>query len=101
MAPPFQKAQSLVNQATKWADQHEMTFNVCKCGYLISHSASKVPLAIRPSLRLYHQSIPHVQSYKLLGVMFYYQGIDFIAESNMLTQRVERQLGALRWFSNL
>ena len=33
--------------------------------------------------------------------MFYYQGIDFIAQSNMLTQRVERQLEALRWFSNL
>ena len=34
VAPTFQKAQSLVNQVSKWADQHGMTFNVPKCGYL-------------------------------------------------------------------
>ena len=101
VAPTFQKAQSLVNQASNWADRHGMSFNILKCGYLLSHSASKIPLAICPSLRLNQESIPHVQSYKYLGVMFYRQGIDFIAQSNMLTERVERQLGALRWFSNL
>ena len=33
--------------------------------------------------------------------MFYSQGIDFIAQSNRLTLRVERQLEAMRWFSNI
>ena len=78
-----------------------MTFNIPKCGYPLSHSASKVLLAIRPSLRLNQDSIPHVQSYRYLGVIFHCQGIDFIAQSNMLTERVARRLGALHWFSNL
>ena len=77
VAPTFQKAQSLVNQASNWADPHEMSFNVPKCRYLLSHSASKIPHEIPPSLRLNQESIPHVQSYKYLRVMFHCQGINF------------------------
>ena len=101
VAPTFSKAQSLVNEASRWADQHGIAFNIAKCGYLITHSASKVPSIIRPSLLLNSQSIPLVQSYKYLGVMFSRLGIDFDAQGTMLAQRVERLLGGMRWFSNL
>ena len=101
VAPTFRKAQSLVNQASQWADGHGMAFNLAKCGYLITHSASKIPLPIRPPLLLNKQAIPFVQSYKYLGVMFSGVGIDFVAQGDMLAQRVEKQLGAMSWFSNL
>ena len=101
VAPTVGKAQSLINQASNWADQHGMTFNIPKCGYLITHSASKIPSIVRPPLFLDSQPIPVVQSYKYLGVMFSTLGIDFLAQGTMLAQRVERQLGAMRWFSNL
>ena len=101
VAPTVGKAQSLINQASNWADQHGMTFNIPKCGYLITHSASKIPSIVRPPLFLDSQPIPVVESYKYLGVMFSTLGIDFLAQGTMLAQRVERQLGAMRWFSNL
>ena len=101
VAPTFSKAQGLVNEASRWADQHGMAFNIGKCGYLITHSASKVPSIIRPSLLLNSQSIPLVESYKYLGVMFSRLGIDFNTQGNMLAQRAERALGGIRWFSNL
>jgi len=77
-----------------------MAFNIAKCGYLITHSASKAPPAIRPSLQLHNLSIPFVQFYKYLGVTFCSLGIDFVVQENILGDRVERQLGAMRWFSN-
>ena len=99
ISPTLAKAQSLLNQALRWADQHAMSFNISKCGYLITHSASKAPAAIRPSLQLNGEQIPVVQSYKYLGVMFSTFGIDFQAQGKMLAQRVDRHLGAMRWFS--
>lgn len=72
-----------------------MAFNIEKYGYLITHSASKVPIAIRPPLLLNDKAIPMVQSYKYLGVLFSSVGIDFLAQGDMLAQRVERQLGAI------
>jgi len=78
-----------------------MAFNIAKCGYLITHSASQVPIAIHPHLPLNKKEIPIVQSYKYLGVLFSSIGIDFVAQGDMLARRVERQLGAISWFSNL
>jgi len=57
-----------------------MAFNIAKCGYLITHSASKLPVAIRTPLLLKQQSIPLVKSYKYLGVQFSTQGVDFLAQ---------------------
>ena len=44
VAPTLGKAESLLNQASRWADGHGMAFNIAKCGYLITHSASKFHL---------------------------------------------------------
>ena len=100
ISPTLRKAQSLLNEASRWADQHGMAFNIAKCGYRITHSTSKAPPAIRPSLQLHNLSIPFVQFYKYLGVTFCSLGIDFVVQENILGDRVERQLGAMRWFSN-
>jgi len=86
--------------ASHWADEHGMAFNIAKCGYLITHSASKLPVAIRPSLSLKQPSIPLVKSYKYLVVQFSNKGIDFLAQGYLLCHRVERVLRAMRWFSN-
>jgi len=79
VAPTLGKAQSRANQASRWADGHGMAFNIAKCGYLITHSASKVPIAIRPPLLLNTKEIPMLQSYKYLGVRFPSIGMDFVA----------------------
>jgi len=101
VAPTLGKAQSLVNQASRWAHGHGIPFNIAKCGYLITHSASQVPIAIRPPLLLNKKEIPMVQSYKYLGVLFSSIGIDFVAQGDMLARRGERHLGAISRFSNL
>jgi len=89
ISPTFGKAQHLLNMASHWADEHGMAFNIAKCGYLITHSASKLPVAIRPPLLLKQQSLPLVKSYKYLGVRFSNKGIDFLAQGYLLCHRVE------------
>jgi len=101
ISPTLGKAQSLLNEASHLADQHGMAFKFAKCGYLITHTASKAPPAIRPSLQLHNLSIPFVQSYKYLGVTLSSLGINFVVQGNILRDRVARQLGAMRWFSNI
>jgi len=100
ISPRLGKVQSLRNEASRWADQHRMGFNIAKCGYLITHSPSKASPAIRPSLQLHNHSIPLVQSYKYLGVTFSSLGIDFVGQDNLLWDGVKHHLGAIRWFSN-
>ena len=98
IASTSQKAQSLVNMASRWADAHGMSFNIAKCGYLRTHTAARTPMP--PNILLDKQPIPLVNSYKYLGVMFSSKGIDFEVQSTLLCERVERQLGAMRWFSS-
>ena len=98
IAPTLQSVQSLVNMSSRWADQHGISFNIPKCGYLRAHTAATTPLP--PAIRLHNQDIPLVTSYKYLGVIFSSKGIDFDAQSKLLCERVERQLGAIRWFSS-
>ena len=100
ISPTLAKAQSLLNQVFRWSVEHGMSFNIAKCGYLITYLASKALVAIRPTLLLDSQSIPIVQSYKYLGVMFSSFGIDHLAQEEMLSQQAERHLGAILWFSN-
>ena len=69
--------------------------------FLITYSASQVPVAIFSPLLFNKQAIPMVQSYKYLDVIFSNVGIDFVAQGDMMTQHVDKQLGAIRWFSNL
>ena len=52
-----------------------------------------------PSILLNNRPIAFVNSYKYLGVMFASKGIDFGSQSTLLSERVGRQLGALRWYS--
>jgi len=98
ISPTFSKAQALLNQASHWADKHGMSFNIPKCGYLLTHNASKS--ALPPVLILNNQPIPFVDSYRYLGVMFSPTGIDFLAQGNLLSLRVENLLNAMRWYSN-
>jgi len=81
------KAQSLLKEASRWADQHGMAFNIAKCGYLITHTASKAPPAIRPSLQLHNLFIPFVQSYKYLGVTFSSLGSDLVVHGKSFERR--------------
>ena len=86
ISPTIQHAQSLVNIATRWADQHGMAFNIVKCGYLRTHTAARTPM---PSLILLNnETIPFVNSYKYLGVMFAFKGIDFQSQRTQLCEKV-------------
>jgi len=98
ISPTVQRAQSLVNMAARWADQHGMAFNIGKCGYLRTHTAARTPMP--HSILLNNQPIPSVSTYKYLGVMFHSKGINFEAQSTVLCERVGRQLGALRLYSS-
>jgi len=97
ISPTFSKAQALLNQAFNWADKHGMSFNIPKCGYLLTHTAPKS--MDPPVLVLNNQPIPFVDSYRYLGVMFSSTGIDFLAQGNLLSLRVENLLSAMRWYS--
>jgi len=77
ISPTFSKAQALLNQASHWADKYGMSFNIPKCGYLLTHTAPKS--APPPVLVLNNQPIPFVDLYRYLSVMFSPTGIDFLA----------------------
>jgi len=97
ISPTIQHVQSLVNMATRWADQHGIAFNILKCGSLQTHCAARTPMP--SSILCNNQPIPFVNTYKYLGVMFASKGIDFDSQSTLLCERVGRHLGALRWYS--
>jgi len=100
ISPTFAKAQNLLNMASHWADEHGMALNRAQYGYLVTHSASQLPVLIRPPLLLKQQSIPLVKSYMYLGHHFSTKGIDFLAQGYLLCHPVKPLLGAMRWFSN-
>jgi len=97
IAPTVNKAKSLINTASHWADSYGMSFNIPKCGYIITNQAASQPCPY--FLTLNGQFIPSVASYRHLGVLFKSTGIDFHDKGNLLSHRVERTLAAMRWFS--
>jgi len=83
ISPTFSKAQALLNQASNWANNHRMSFNIPKSGYLLMHTPSKS--AFPPVLVLNHLAILFVHSYSYLGLMYSPTGIDFLAQGNLLS----------------
>jgi len=98
IAPTIMKAQSLLNQATSWADRHGISFNIPKCGYMVTNQPIRTYLP--HTLTLNNHPIPHVTSYKYLRVTFASKGIDFVKQGILLSQRVESCLAGMRWFSD-
>jgi len=98
IAPTITKAPSLVYQASSWADKHGMSFNIPKCGYMVTNQPIRSYLP--HMLTLANQHIPFVTCYKYLGVMFQSKGIDILEQGNLLSQRVASCLTAMRWFSD-
>ena len=98
ISPTFSKAQALLNQASYWADKRGMSFNIPKCGYLLTHTAPKSMHL--PVLVLNNQPITFVQSYRYVGVMFSSKGMNFPVQGNLLSLRVENLLSAMRWNCN-
>lgn len=96
ISPTMRKAQILLNRAQEWAAEHGMSFNIGKCGYLRTHSASQ--LLAPPPLYINAQPLPHVSTYKYLGVIFSTTGIDFQAQADLLSQRLQKHLSAICWF---
>jgi len=93
VVPTVNKAQSLVNTASHWADSHGISFNIPICGYIITNPA----VSTHPpyTLTLYNQFIALVISYRYLGVLFESTGIDFHKQENLLCQHVDRSLAAM------
>jgi len=83
IAPTIMKAQSLLNQASSWADRHAMSFNILKCGYIVTNQPLRTYLP--HMLTLNNHPIPHVTSYKYLGVMFLRKGLEILEEANLLS----------------
>jgi len=75
-----------------------MSFNIPKCGYIITNQAVSQPCPY--FLTLNGQFIPSVASYRYLEVLFKSTGIDFHDQGNLLSQRVERTLATMYWFSD-
>jgi len=98
IATTITKAQSLLNQASSWADLHGMAFNIPKCGYMVTGQPIRTYLP--HTLTLNNHPIPHVTSYKYLGVMFQHKGIDFLEQGTLLSQRVTSCLAAMRLYSD-
>jgi len=98
IAPTITKAQSLLNQASSWADLHGMAFNIPKCGYMVTSQPIRTYLPY--TLTLNNHPIPHVTSYKYLAVMFQRKGLDFLEQANVLSQRVTSCLAAMRCYSD-
>ena len=98
IATTITKAQSLLNQASSWADLHGMAFNIPKCGYMVTSQPIRTYLPY--TITLNNHPIPHVTSYKYLAVMFQRKGLDFLEQANVLSQRVTSCLAAMRWYSD-
>jgi len=82
IAPTITNAQSLLNQASSWADLHGMAFNIPKCGYMVTNQPLHTYLP--HMLTLNNHPIPHVTSYQYLRVMFQPKGLDFPEQANLL-----------------
>jgi len=98
IAPNARQAQHLLNIATSWADTHSMRFNIRKCGLLVSRRQA-VNGMISP-LFLHNLPIPQVQSYKYLGVIISRTGVNYSAQAEMLSSRVQKQINAMMWVSD-
>jgi len=85
IAPTITKAQGLVNQASSWADKHGMSFNIPKCGYMVTNQPIRSESYLPHTLTLANQHIPFVTFYKYLGIMFQSKGIDFLEQGNLLS----------------
>jgi len=98
IAPTIRKAQSPLNQASTWADMHGMSFNIPKCGYMVTNQP--ICTYLPHTLTLNNHPIPYVTSYKYLGVPFASKGIDFVKQGIHLSQTVESCHAGMRWFSD-
>ena len=75
-----------------------MSINIPKCGYMVTNQP--LPTYRSQMLTLNNHPIPHVTSYKYLGVRFKSTGIDFVKQGILLSQRVESCLAGMLWFSD-
>jgi len=98
ITPTLVQTQLLLDLASEWSDNHGMSFNILKCGHLITGtSISNAPLT---PLVLNRQAIPRVTAYKYLGVIISVKGIDFSGQADMLCSRIEKQINAMKWVSD-
>jgi len=75
-----------------------MFFNIPKCGYMVTNQPIRT--YILHTLTHNNYPIPHVTSYKYLGLTFACKGIDFVNQGILLCQRVESCLAGMLWFSD-
>jgi len=64
IAPTITKAQCLLSQAASCADRHGMSFNIPKCGYMVTNQPIRTYLP--HTLSFNNHPIPHVISYQYL-----------------------------------
>jgi len=98
IAPTLRVAQQLVNCASSWADANGMSFNILKCGHLIT--GTPADNTTYSPISLNQQPIPHVISYKYLGVIIAEHGIDFLNQAEMLSTRMMKKINAMKWVSD-
>ena len=62
--------QALLDVAAEWADKYHMEFNVKKCGRLMlrTNEGAIIDEPVKFDFKIQGQSIPHVASYKYLGL---------------------------------
>jgi hypothetical protein len=78
LAETIEKLRKMLSIATEWADRHEMTFGIKKCGVMAIHTTdgvadTKHPDTValeRENLSIQGALLPVVQVYKYLGVLF-------------------------------